>query len=290
MKAIFFKKRIKGIEKIKEITFAMETISAIKMQKAQALFFSAKPFSEKALSILDSLLKSGFKPFSSPQTKTLLGVVVASDRGLCGAFNSKILKKAKNEIDSFIKKGFRVEIFAIGKKTKNFFEKRGYKIISEFFGIGDFGTMEETDMIAKKILELFEKKKFEKVFVFYNNFISSFIQKPVGVQLLPPSLETIKQILEIEIKKEPLRVDYLFEPSGEEVLKTLFPFLVRAAVYRIILETNAAEHSARMMAMRNAKQNAEDLSKKLLLFYNKLRQQEITREISEIQGAKGAME
>lgn len=302
------KNKINVIQSLTKITGALELVSAVKMKKAQRLALNSRPFARMVLEILDELAhyqkeikKSIF--FQERPIKKRLAVVVASDRGFCGPFNRNILIFAEREL----KKMENVEIYPVGKKAIKFFKKKNYKIFSEMSGIGDFGDLEETKPIADKLLEVFTKNIFQEIFLFYTDFISSFLQQPRKIQILPLKIETVEDILKnyrSEIKEDilknypqekgvtllsPRRIHYLLlEPSAEEIFDNLVPQLIRQLVHHTVLETNAAEHSARMMAMKRAADNAKEILGNLILDYNKARQNQITAEISEITSAKEA--
>jgi len=291
MKAISIKKRIGSVKKVSEITFAMEAISVIKMRKFQEYYKNARPFVKEAMKVLGILLRhQSLSLFSSRKSKKILMVVIASDRGLCGSFNSSILKYAYNEFQK-LQKRYQIELMVIGKKGVEYFKYRNLEVKNFFFGIGDYATLKETDEIARFIYQKFYQGDYEKVFIVYNAFISSFVQKPTMIQFLPPQKETIEVILREKIrsvsKKE--QIPYNFEPKPQTIFRVFLPFLLSTQVYHIILESNAAEHSARTIAMRNASKNAERLEEELTLQYNKLRQAQITTELTEIITAKEAM-
>lgn len=302
------KNKINVVQNLTKITGALELVSAVKMKKSQRLALNSRPFVRIILEILDELAhyqkeikKSVF--FQERPVKKILAVVIASDRGFCGPFNRNILLFADKEIE----KMNNVEIFPVGKKAIKFFKKKNYPIFSETSGIGDFGELEETKPIADKLLEVFQKDIFQQIFLFYTDFISSFLQQPRKVQILPLKIEVIEGILENyrQEKGEEVLKNYpvssafhilpqkgvpylLLEPSPEEIFDNLVPQLIRQMVHHTILETNAAEHSARMMAMKRAADNAKEILENLILDYNKARQNQITAEISEITSAKEA--
>lgn len=288
------KNKIGVIQNLTKITRALELVSAVKMKKAQKLALNSRPFVKIILEILDELAhyqkeikKSIF--FQEFPVKKILAVVIASDRGFCGPFNRNILFFSEKEIE----KMKNVEIFPVGKKAIKFFRKKSYPIFFEMSGIGDFGELEETKPIADKLLEVFTKNIFQQIFIFYTDFISSFLQQPRKIQILPLKIEVVEEILENYLPKgwrlSKKSIPYLLlEPSPKEIFENLVPQLIRQIVHHTILETNAAEHSARMMAMKRAADNAKEILKNLILAYNKARQNQITAEVSEITFAKEA--
>lgn len=291
MKPTTIKKRIRAVKKVAEITFALEAISAMKMKKFQNYYNRAKAFVKESMEILGILLdQESFFFFPQRKTNKIFLVVISSDRGLCGGFNNSVLRYAFGLIQKFQKR-YQTDLMIVGKKGIEFFSYRNIKIKSSFTGIGDYATLEETDQIADYIYQKFWRDEYQKVFIIYNAFISSFIQKPTIIQFLPPQKETIEVILREKIREidEKKRVAYSFEPNARRVLRVFMPFLLSTQIYHIILESNAAEHSARMIAMHNASENAQRLEGELSLKYNKMRQSQITRELIEITTAKEAM-
>ena len=306
------KQKINSTQRISQVTRALELISAVKMRKAQKIALSSRPFAQKVIEILNRLaqyqkgyLKENSFYFQHRKLKKNLVVVVSSDKGFCGSFNKNILKFTEKEARE-IEKTAPVEVMAIGKKAVAFFRKKDFKIKVEFTGIGDYGEFEEVKPIARLLLRYFQENQFQKIYLFYADFISSFIQKPKKIQLLPLAPEALQKMLrksalvssgsaedrktgkfaEREREAEAGGYDYIFEPSREKIFESLTPQLIEFEIYHTILEANASEHSARMMAMRNACQNAKDIIEELTLNYNKVRQNQITSEVSEISSAK----
>ena len=184
---------------------------------------------------------------------------------------------------------------AIGKKAGKFFQKKNLPIVAQFSGIGDYAEFEEVQPIAQALMKYFLSNRYQKIYLFYTDFISTFLQIPRKIQVLPIDLEVLKEMLshyalETEKQNSETDLDYILEPSPKEILENLTPQLVEFEIYHCILEANASEHSARMMAMRSASQNARDLTEKLILEYNKARQAQITSELGEISSAKEALE
>ena len=295
------KSKINLAQDLLKITRALELVSAVKMRKAQKLALSSRPFTEVVLKVLGELserpeeIRKSFY-FPEKKVKKTLVVVVSSDRGFCGAFNKNITNFAEREIEKLKE----VELFTIGKKAINFFKRKNYKTLVEFSGIGDYGKFEEVKPIADKLLNYFKENRFQKIILFYTDFISSFSQKPTKIQILPINLKEIEEILKnYQLKPQknhpPAVIQHpsskyyiLLEPSPREIFENLVPQLVRYLIYHSILEANASEHSARMMAMRRANENANEILKKLTLEYNKARQAQITAEVCETAMAKEA--
>ena len=322
------KQKINSTQRISQVTGALELISAVKMRKSQKIALCSRPFAQKVIEILkrlseyqqECLEKNSFY-FQTRELKKILIVVVSSDKGFCSSFNKNILKFAETEInkiqEEFIKEGEvtplrlqdglspEIEIMAVGKKAIAFSKKKNFKVKVEFSGIGDYGKIEETKPIADLLLRYFQEDKYQKIYLFYTDFVSSFIQKPKKIQLLPLVPESFQEMLKESTEVKLLQkqeqkfnfcnsnsenYDYILEPSPEKIFESLVPQLLEFEIYHIILEANASEHSARMMAMKNACENANEIIKDLTLNYNKVRQNQITAEVSEISSAKEAME
>jgi len=290
MKARDVKRKIISIKNFNEITYALCLISMIKMKRAQKMVLETKPFIEIVFEILGELVNreediKGTIYFKENQGKNL-AVVIASDRGFCGAYNRNILNFAQREIEKL----GNTEVFPIGKKAIKFFKKRNFKISDKIFGIGDFGELEETKPIADKLIGYFKQGNYQKIFIFYTRFVSPFLQKPAKIQLLPLSSEMLNELFKehkMEIKKS---LFVLLEPSPREILENLVPQLIRYLVHYSVLQANASEHSARMLAMKRATENTKEIIKKLTLKYNKCRQTEITNEVCEISLTKEAIQ
>ena len=285
------RRKIESVSNIGKLTSALETLSALKMKKAQKIALQSRPFSQKIGHILRHLepaLREIREPILKRKVKNILAVVVASDRGFCGPFNQNILRLAEKEIKN-LEIETPVSILAVGKKATTFFNKKGKKIEYNFFGIGDYGELEETKPISDFMVRVFLENKFQRVYLIWTNFISTFFQKPNVVQLLPMRNETLQQFIKEDITHLEA-VAPVIEPSVETVYWEIVPQLIEYLLFQCILESNASEHSARMIAMKNASDNARNRVVELTLDYNKARQEKITREVCEISSAKEALE
>ena len=285
------KAKIGSVKNISDITRAMETFSALKMKKSQKRFLESKPFSKEMARILRNLkraLKEGQSRFMEQRkVENVLVCVVASDRGFCGAFNMNVLKFADRELQKIRDEG-RVEVMPIGKKSIEHYKKIE-DVKHSFSGVGDYWEFSETKDIAAFLINSFWENKYQKVYMVYTHFQSSFVQKPTLVQLFPLQPETVDVFLK-EVDGNGADSDYLLEPSSTVILNEVIPVFVEYLIYEFILSANTSEHSARMMAMRNASDNAKGLLEELRLKYNKARQEQITSEVCEISSTKEAME
>lgn len=218
----------------------------------------------------------------------LLAVVVTSDKGLCGGLNSAVIRESSKLFEQYKKEGCEVELALVGAKSKSYFERMGLPILETFKGVGDYVTLEEVKPVAQFIQEKYKTSEFNKVMAVYTEFISTLKQRVAQRQILPittipPTPLSPRFSGGAGLRKEGGgSKEYIFEPSAEAVLENLIPFLLDIYVYHIILESNASEHSARMVAMKNASDSAENILDELTLSYNKARQAAITNEIAEL--------
>lgn len=284
------KGKIGSVKNISELTSALETFSALKMRKTQKRFLQSKLFAEAMAGVLKRLEKSLKEKKSvfladRPAGKSL-AIVVASDRGFCGSFNANIFRFADRSI-SELRKENEIDIMPVGKKAVAHYKRENP--VHSFFGVGDFWQFRQTKEISDFLISSFLQNKYQKIYLFYTHFFSSFNQKPSEIQLLPMSADTVKNFVTEESPSNH-NSDYLFEPSADAVLNEIIPVFAEYLVYEFILSANTAEHSARMMAMRNASDNAKGLLAELRLQYNKARQEQITSEVCEISSTKEAME
>ena len=291
------RRQIQSTQNTSQITKAMEMVAASKMKKSQQAALLARPYAEAALNILQSVGES-VEPtkhylLENREVKNLCIIAVTSDKGLCGGFNSNVLREVQKIVN--LNKDKKISTIAIGKKAENYFKKRN-EVSAVFNGIGDTVELRETLPISKLLISEFLDKKYDKIIAVYNNFISTIKQDikvkkllPITRRSLEETIEEIQDMAKNEYKKNN-GVDYKFEPSAEKVLRNLLPNLVETQIYHVVLESNASEHSARMVAMKNATDSAAEILDDLKLLYNYIRQQKITQEISEISAGVAAQE
>jgi len=301
------KNRIRSTKSIQQITKAMQAVSAVKMRKSESVAIKGRPFALYALNILKKIeqgvganiktLSPLFRETPEALMKKTCLVVIASDKGLAGSFNSNVLRKAGD----FVKNSpHAVDVITVGKKAKEFFQRKGQNPVNIFEGAGDFATLAEATPISNKIISLFEDGTYDKVDVIYTNFVSALKQEVVHRPLLPLNQETLNTVIEniipengrfSDLKNESVNnsVEYKFEPTPEKIVRKLVPTLVELEVFHSILEANASEHASRMVAMKNASENAKEMIGKLTIKYNKERQAQITKELIEITSGKEAL-
>ena len=266
--------RIKSVKSIQKVTKAMKMVAAAKMRRAQENMEKARPYNHRLVEIIQHLLpsieRSMLPLLEIRDVRRVAYVVVTSDRGLAGSFNSSILRKAHNDIDEFGKEN--VDIFCIGKKAKDYFKSRQYNIIESYSDFWSDLNFNQSMKIGSSIIDHFLDLSVDEIRVVYNEFVNVATQATITEKLLP-----------IELKDEELvDTDFLYEPSKKKIVKSLIPRYLNAQVWKYLLESYASEQAARMVAMENATTNSEDMIKNLTLEFNKARQAAITTEMLEI--------
>ncbi|HHW28965.1 MAG TPA: ATP synthase F1 subunit gamma [Syntrophomonadaceae bacterium] len=277
------KRRIRSIKNTEQITKAMEMVAAARLRHAQERVEQARPYSQE----IDGLIKrvaGSFSDLTHPlfevrERQNVGYVVFTSDRGLCGAFNSHVIRKVEMELAQEKEAG----LIIIGRKGRDYFRRRKYNILSEFVNIGDDPAVDQARGIARTLVDLYTGNIVDEVNLVYTEFISTGKQQPVVYKLLPLAQPSAEKSNDTKI------IDYIIEPSPEDVLAMLLPRFIEAEVYRAVLESRASEEASRMIAMSQAKENAGEMIEQLTLLSNKLRQAAITKEISEIVGGAEAL-
>jgi F-type H+-transporting ATPase subunit gamma len=277
------RRRIKGVQSTAKITQAMEMIAALKMRQAQERGLAGRPYSEKITQVIADLAalihpEQVLHPLLQTRQINRIGIVhITPDRGLCGG----LVGNLNRETSSFLlKQKLPSSLVVVGRKGLEFMHRYGQSISAEFTDLGDQPSQLDTLPISRIIIEDYTQGKIDAAYIAYTQFISTLVQKPF-----------LKQILPIQPAKIPAieNVDYLFEPDSEVVLNGLLPRFVEMQVYHAILESIASEQSARMVAMRNATDNAKELINDLTLSYNKARQESITTELLDITAGAAAL-
>jgi F-type H+-transporting ATPase subunit gamma len=281
------KNRIVGVKSTQKITKAMKMIATAKLRGAQQRIVGARPYANKIGGMLsrlaadDTLQSNPF--FAARPTKKTCVVVITADRGLCGAFNTNIIREASNYINEELNNESTVSVFTLGKKATEYFGKRNYNIEGKMVGL--FGSLEyqSTLQLYNDLIPKYLSGEIDKIILVYNEFVSMIQQKIVKVQLLPiPFIESNEE-------KSVHSSNYIFEPDQLSIFQSLIPKHLKVQIWRALLESNAAELSARMTAMDNATTNAQELIRSLNLTYNKERQAAITKEILEIVSGANAL-
>lgn len=278
------RRRIKSIKSTQQITKAMKAVSAAKMRRAQDSVLAARPYAKRIKGVLGRVASASSQVkhplLAVREPKKVAYLVITADRGLCGGFNSNVIRRAAQEIKG--RAGAEIAIVAVGRKGRDFFKRRGFSLAKEWVRLPENVGSASARIIAGYVSEKYSAGEFDEVYLVYSQFVNVLVQKPLVIKLLPvePPAE----------EEESKKVDYIFEPSPEEVLTVLLPKYVENAIYQGLLETKAGEHSARMTAMDNATKNASDMIARLTLSMNRARQAQITKEISEIVGGAAALE
>ena len=276
--------RIASVKSTQQITSAMKMVAASKLRRAQNAILKMRPFASKLKDILQNLsasLDSGDVNLYAQQRnpEKVLLVVLTSNRGLCGAFNTNILRTAVQRIQgeyvSQLQSG-NVSVLTLGRKATEYFTKRGYTVVSTHDSVFDSLTYENVSAIASSVMNAFVNKEFDRVDIIYNQFKNAAVQKIAVEQFLPVE----PPAADATIAKT--NTDFIFLPSKEEIVADLIPKSLKIQFYKAVLDSYASEHGARMTAMHQATDNAGDLIKELNLAYNKARQASITKEILEI--------
>ncbi|MBS1192277.1 MAG: atpG [Nitrospirae bacterium] len=280
------RRKIVSIKKTQQITKAMKMVAAAKLRRAQERVIAARPYSRKMLSVIASLA-SRVERVQHPllakrEPKKVKLLVLTSDRGLCGAYNTNIVRKAVEAVREFQAQGKEVRVNIVGRKGRDFFRKRSSYTVGQAWSDLGMINYEKAADVGKNIVERFAAGETDEVYLLYNEF-KSVMQQNVNLEKLLP--------VEPPAEADPFTaaVDYLYEPSAVAILTSILPKHIEVQVYRALLESQASEMGARMTAMDSATRNAKDLIGRLTLKFNKTRQAAITKEISEIVGGAEAL-
>lgn len=280
------KRRINSIKNTQKITNAMKMVAAAKLRRAQEKAEKARPFFNKTREIMSdvALYTNEFTEhplFRENEGNRHLYIVINSDRGLCGAYNTRVIETAENDFAN----GDEISLIAIGRNARDYFKKRKYNIVSEYINIDDYPDFWFTKKIADEVISLFEEEIVDRVSLVYTHFNSVISQVAKVIPLLP--LSKLKDFQDLFEKKK--HSAYIYEPSPDEVFDILLPKYISNILYSTVLEAKASEFGAQMTAMDSATDNAEELIGKLTLLYNRARQAAITTEITEIVGGAEAL-
>ena len=276
------KRRIKSIKNTRQITKAMQMVAASKMRRAQVKVFDARPYADKVRDVLLHLSERYPEyrhPFLISREVKKVGIIlVTTDKGLCGALNANLIRQT---VRFMLDQKVPTALVTVGRRGRDFMKRFGREILAEMTGLIDRPNLLDIVPAAKVAMDEYLQGRLDQVFVAYNQFVNTMVQKPVIEQIIPCPLPA-----GVERKQS---WDYLYEPSSEEVLSALLPRYVEALVYHAVLENIASEHSARMIAMKNATDNAKEIIYDLNLTYNKARQASITKEMCEIAAGSAAV-
>lgn len=298
------KLKIISVKKTSTVTRAMEAVSAVKMRKSQERALSSRLYAAAALSALERLSGSADLsryPLMQAQGGKTVVIVVTSDKGLAGSLNSAVIKKAESEIRERGLSTADVVIIGIGRRGAEYFANRGYEVRLRHENVSDDVSESDVRAITDTLLSAHESGEVGAAFVVYQNFISTFEQHPTARHIVPVLPQTMHDFVAgirpargkyapaVSEAEAEVSAPYTIEPDAETVLGVLLPKLLNIAVFHALLENKASEHSARMVAMKNATDNAKERAKQYTRLFNKIRQASITREISEITSGIEAM-
>lgn len=279
---IDIRRRIRSVKSTQQITKAMKMVSAAKLRRAQEAMFAARPYARKMMEVLNGVA-SRATPDAHPLLQErgfekVLLVVITADKGLCGAFNANIIRTATRFLAD--RKDGDVELSLVGRKSRDFFRRRAVKVRSERVGVFQPLRYQAARELAEELIQAFTSGAADQVFLVYNEFKSVIQQRLVIDRLLPIERHAVRP-------QEP-GLDYLYEPEPAAIFATLLPKHVEVQVWKALLESQAAEHGARMTSMDAATNNASEMIDRLTLYMNKVRQAAITKEIIEVVSGSGA--
>jgi F-type H+-transporting ATPase subunit gamma len=283
------RRSIRSIESTGQITKAMKMVASAKLRRAQSAVIAARPYSEKIREVLGNLSEKGCSSHplqeKREEVKNVLYVLVTADAGLCGGFNTNLIKLCEKTIK---KREEDSAILAVGKKGRDYFKKRGYSITGEFVGNGDAPGFVLARTIANDVIRMYTEGDYDEVHLIFSRFRSAMSNTPTDIKLLP--IEQEVKVEEESAEEKGISSDYIFEPGEEEVLNVLLPAYVETLIYGALLESKASELGSKMTAMSAATDNANELIQSLTLTLNRARQAAITTEITEIVSGAAALE
>jgi F-type H+-transporting ATPase subunit gamma len=290
------RRRIKSIKNISQVTRALQAVSASKARRAQEAVMATRPYAQAAWKVLSDLAHQvgadgRLHPLLEQRpVKTMGLVLISGDRGLCGAFNYNLVRTA---VEFLRKQDVPAQVITVGKKGRELMWRRGFQIVSEFSGLPAAPSVADVRAIARAVIDGYTKGKLDIVYLVYADFINTLVQRPAVKRLLPlKTTELETQAMSehaVAAGTERVATDYIYEPSPHAILDVIVPRFTELQIYQAILESLASEHSARMVAMRNATDSAQELAGALTLHYNKVRQQGITSELLDIAGGAEAL-
>lgn len=277
--------QISSINNTRKITRAMEKVAASKTRKAQDRMAASRPYAERIRQVIGHLANANpeykHRYLTEREAKRVGYIVVSSDRGLCGGLNVNVFKKTIKDMEQFANDGIEIDICAVGSKAVSFFNNYGGNVTAAVTGLGDAPEAENLVGSVKVMLDAFDEGKIDRLYVVSNEFVNTMTQKPRVEQLLPLNAEENAELQH--------HWDYIYEPEAVEILNDLLVRYIESQVYQSVVENIACEQAARMLAMKNATDNAGDIINELQLVYNKARQAAITQEISEIVSGAAAV-
>ena len=295
------RRRIGSAKNISQITRAMEMVAAARMRRAQSAVVAGRPYAEKIADVIENLAASiqGAGEDTHPllharPIKNVAVIMITADKGLAGALNTNIIRRTTRFILN--EANAPTGIIAVGRKGRDFMVRYGRPLIAQFINISDRPSIADTYPIARVAVDEYTSGRVDAVYLIYTQFVNTLVQRPTLYRLLPVDISQLEEEGAAPGENRPggairgpSRTDYIYEPSTQDVLSQLLPRYIEVRIYQALLEHIASEHSARMVAMRNATDNAKEVISELTLAYNKLRQANITREIIEVSSGAAAL-
>ncbi len=281
-------RRIKSVDKIRQITRAMELVATSKIKKAEDRILATRPYAQKMVEMISNLttqvglVEHPLLKIHDPVKSTAI-LVLTSNRGLCGAFNTNLLRRTEELAKTEKDEGRDVKLLVAGRKGVSYLKYRGYEIAESYTDISDAPTFEEAGMLASRLMEMYIDYEIDLAFIVFNHFKTVAEQRPVVFKLFP------QEKIEEEEDEKTTAKEYLFEPSASELIEILMPAYAETVTFRTLLESAASEHGARRTAMKSATDNSAEMIDNLTLAFNRARQSEITQELSEITGTAEAL-
>ncbi len=297
------RRKMKAIKSTRQVTKAMELVAASKMRRAVQNAQLLKRYALRAWNLLQKISRSGrTHPFLvETEFKKALVIVFTSDRGLAGALNAHILRATARYVQAMKnEKDVQLEFVGVGRKGQQFLARTGQNMVAAFPAFSNHTKFKDIRPVSKIAMDGFLDGTYDHVILVYSNFISALVQEPTVKVLLPFTQSGLMTMIQEmfpprsagmeDLSQQVENVDYVFEPSGEETLNRILPQLIELQIYQAVLESAASEHSARMVAMKNASENASDILDDLTLTYNRTRQSIITSELAELSASKAALD
>jgi F-type H+-transporting ATPase subunit gamma len=282
-------KRIRSVKSTQQITKAMKMVAAAKLQRSQGRMLNARPYAQKLVELLQQLAGGGDDQtrhplFEQREVKRRLFIVITSDKGLCGAYNMNIMRLAKTAADRSVADGVETQIYAVGKKARDYFRRREYSLFAEHVDFGGDATAERSNLVGDAVVKAFLAGEVDEVRLVYSQFFSTVRQAPTDAQMLPIAADAAKG----EEATGPQK-DYIWEPGPEQLFQHLIPLYLRNRLFMTLSEAFVSEHAARMTSMTAATENAGELIDALTMKRNRERQAAITAELSDIVGGANAL-
>ena len=287
------KRRVRSVRNTRKITKAMELVAAARLRRAQARIEAMRPYADRMLELMAGTARAstslrGLPLLQRRDVETVAIVAITGDRGLAGAFNAQVLRRAFALERSLRREGKTVRWLVVGRKGASTLRFRRYQVEQAWTGLGDRPGYHDAQAVAHRLAELYVEGEIDRVVVVYNHFVSPLVQRVTEQDVLPIS-EDVLERGEEDAHERALRGDFIYEPEPEEILKRLLPVYLETELFRALLESAASEHGARMTAMRNASKSAGELIDSLTLAMNRARQAEITQEILEVVAGADAL-